>query len=263
MVSYPCMEDIKFSVSGVKKLLRNLKNYKTPGPDGIKTHVMKSLSSQHAPTVTMIYQQAYAVGDIPTDWRKANVVPAYKKGSKHDPSNYLPISLTCIACKLFEHIIASNIMKHANENNILYDLQHGFRERRSCETQLIEFTADIISNMQQGHQTDTIILDFSKAFDKVSHSRLLYKLQHYGITGKTNKVVSSFLSQLTQRVALEGEHSYEGQVVSGVPQGSVLGPCLFLFYINDITEGLESTVRLFSDDTILYLAITSPTDATR
>ncbi|KAK3106955.1 hypothetical protein FSP39_003887 [Pinctada imbricata] len=154
----------------------------------------------------------------------------------------------------------SNIMKHADTFNIMYPLQHGFRQRRSCETQLIEFIDDITVNLSEGKQTDTLIIDFSKAFDKVSHSLLLHKLDHYGIRGKTNDWIRSFLSERTQSVVVNGESSPSVDVQSGVPQGSVLGPCLFVFYINDMPAGINSTVRLFVDDTIAYLTISSDAD---
>jgi len=163
--------------------------------------------------------------------------------------------------KYVPSILVSSIMAHADNHNILNENQHGFRKYRSCETQLIEFTADIIANMEDGKQTDTILLDFSKAFDKVGHNNLLQKLKHYGIRGKTLNVIASFLSERTQRVVLEGVQSYEGKVISGVPQGSVLGPALFLFYINDIATEINSSIRLFADDTIMYLAVTSTNDA--
>ena len=148
-------------------------------------------------------------------------------------------------------------MCHADNNNILYDLQHGFRKKLSCETQLIEFIDDITNNLDNGQHTDCLIMDFSKAFDKVSHSLLTHKLQHYGITGKTNNWIKSFLCERTQRVLIEGEASDSIDVESGVPQGSVLGPSLFLFYINDMPENIKSTVRLFADDTIAYITVTS------
>ena len=129
-----------------------------------------------------------------------------------------------------------------------------FRDRRSCETQLLEFIQDVVTNMQNGLQTDVCVLDFSKAFDKVGHRRLLEKLRWYGINGQTNKWIESFLTDRTQAVVVEGKSSSKVPVLSGVPQGSVLGPCLFVYYINDIAEGLTSTTRLFADDTMIYMA---------
>ena len=127
----------------------------------------------------------------------ARVTPIYKKGTKSDPSNYRPISLTCIACKLLEHIIASNVMRHSNAYNILYNL-HGFREKRSCETQLLEFISDLTNNMQSGVQTDVLVMDFSKAFDKVSHKHLTAKLDYYGVRGRS--ILSGYrASCLTER----------------------------------------------------------------
>ena len=159
-----------------------------------------------------------------------------------------------------EHVVVSAIMTHSDKHNILYPLQHGFRKNRSCETQLLEFVDDVTKNMENSKQTDVLIMDFSKAFDKVSHNLLTHKLNYYGIQGKTNAWIQGFLSCRTQAVILEGETSGYVPVKSGVPQGSVLGPSLFLFYINDIPVGLNSTIRLFADDTIAYLVIKSNSD---
>ncbi|MCG7878229.1 MAG: reverse transcriptase family protein [Candidatus Thiodiazotropha endolucinida] len=192
------------------------------------------------------------------------MTPIYKKGDKTNPANYRPVSLTCICCKLLEHIICSNLMQHLNRNNILYPMQHGFREKRSCETQLIEFVHDIAFNMQKGIQNDVVVMDFAKAFDKVAHNRLLYKLSSYGVKGNTLGWIGSFLGGRSQRVVLEGKSSSSVPVLSGVPQGSVLGPILFLTYINDLPEYVtNSTVRLFADDTLLYLAIHNSSDCTK
>ena len=148
-------------------------------------------------------------------------------------------------------------MKHADKYNILYELQHGFRSKLSCETQLVEFINDVTKNLDNGKQTDCLIMDFSKAFDKVSHALLIHKLHHYGIRGKTNRWIKSFLSDRTQQVVVEGVQSNSINVESGVPQGSVLGPSLFIYYINDMPEDIQSTVRLFADDTIAYLTVTA------
>ena len=159
-----------------------------------------------------------------------------------------------------EHIVASQITDHLTENNILFQNQHGFRSKLSCDTQLLEFIQDMHSNLHLGQQIDAVVMDFSKAFDKVAHNRLLYKLDFYGITGLTKRWVADFLDGRSQRVVVEGEASEPRSVTSGVPQGSVIGPLLFLIFINDIPDGLSSQIRLFADDTIIYRPISSPDD---
>jgi hypothetical protein len=258
---YEPMQDITISQQGVLKLLTNLNIYKAPGPDNISPRVLKNLAPSISPILADIFTTSYESGEVPEDWKQANVSPIFKKGNKGDAANYRPISLTCVCCKIMEHIITSNIMKHAKNQNILYEFQHGFRDQRSCETQLLEFVHDIVCNMQQGKQTDVLVMDFSKAFDKVGHQRLLHKLHHYGIQGNTNNWIRGFLTGRSQTVVLDGENSYRADVLSGVPQGSVLGPCLFLFYINDMPNNTSSRIRLFADDTIAYLAINNTNDA--
>ena len=183
-----------------------------------------------------------------------------KKGPKSKAENYRPISLTCICCKVLEHIITSNIMSHLDKNNILFQNQHGFQSRVSCETQLIQFTQDLYNTLNEKGQTDVIVMDFSKAFDKVDHQRLLLKLHRLGINNKVISWIQSFLSNRSQSVVLDGEHSDSCPVLSGVPQGSVLGPCLFLMYINDMPDTIKSNIRLFADDTIMYLTISNQED---
>ena len=257
----PTMPDIEISVEGVLKLLKNLKPNKASGPDNIGPRVLKELADIIADPLTRIFRRSLRDGQVPRDWKHARVAPIFKKGQKYDPANYRPISLTCVTSKLMEHIICSNLMEHASQNNILYSLQHGFRERRSCETQLIEFVNDVVASMQDGLQTDVCVLDFSKAFDKVGHQRLLHKLEWYGVRGTTNQWIRSFLEGRTQSVVVEGAESDRVPVLSGVPQGSVLGPCLFLYYINDIALGLTSTTRLFADDTMIYMTVRNNSDA--
>ena len=173
----------------------------------------------------------------------------------------MPISLTCVLCKILEHIVASSLVKHFTELDIFYEMQHGFREKRSCEMQLIMLVDELAKNMQMGKHTDLILLDFSKAFDKVAYEKLLLKLHHYSIRGDTLKWIKDFLDNRKQAVVINGINSEKIPLSSGVPQGSVLGPILFLAYINDLPEQVESRVRLFADDTALYLAISSTTES--
>ena len=151
-------------------------------------------------------------------------------------------------------------MSHLDKHKLLQPNQHGFRSKLSCETQLIHFVQDISDSLNEKGQTDVIVMDFSKAFDKVDHSRLLLKLRRFGINSEVIRWIGSFLSSRTQRVVLEGEESDSCPVMSGVPQGSVLGPCLFLLYINDMPDMIGSNIRLFADDTIMYLTITNQSD---
>ena len=164
------MPEIHVTKNGVLKLLKALNISKAAGPDGIRPKVLKELSSQLAPILTLLFKASLHQQSLPDIWKHANVSPIYKKGDKTNPSNYRPVSLTCISCKLLEHIICSNLSQHLKRNNILYPLQHGFRDKPSCETQLIEFVHDIAYYMQEGTQNDVVVMDFAQAFDKVAHN---------------------------------------------------------------------------------------------
>ena len=163
-------------------------------------------------------------------------------------------------CKVMKHIVCSQIGRHLDDNNILHPNQHGFKKRLSCETQLISSIQDRVSSIDSKRQTDIILLDFSKAFGKVSHMDILYKIRHYGISGKTNSWISAFLSGRNQQVVVNNQSSQTATVISGVPQGTVLGPMLFLLYINDISDNVDSLMRLFADDSLVYRELCSPED---
>jgi len=255
------MSPINISVQGVDKLLNGLSPNKASGPDEISPRLLKELHTQVAPILTYIYQLSLDTGIVPDDWKHAVISPVYKKGDKSKASNYRPISLTCIASKILEHILVSNIMSHFDANTILSPKQHGFRSKHSCETQLIGFSQEIADSLDQGQQTDVIVMDFSKAFDKVDHHKLVHKLKCLGVESKVTSWIQSFLRNRSQQVLVEGKCSDRLPVLSGVPQGSVLGPCLFLAYINDLPDSIRSRVRLFADDTIVYLVIRSSSSA--
>ena len=257
----PPMPKIDIDNAGVCKLLRQLNPQKASGPDLLSSRILKDLSTECAPFLTLIFRRCLETGEIPDIWKTATVTAIFKKGERYKASNYRPVSLTCICCKTFEHILVSMIMKHLEKHKILTDTQHGFRARRSCETQLLTLVDELAKGLDKRKQLDLAVLDFSKAFDRVPHERLLRKLDHYGIRGKTLSCIRSFLSGRSQRVVVDGATSEAVPVVSGVPQGSVLGPILFLLFINDLPKCVKSKVRLFADDCIVYRQIDNVSDA--
>ncbi len=252
--------DIHIGTQGVLKLLKNIKAHKATGPDGIPGRFLKEYAEELTTMMTTIFQASIHQGQVPSDWKAASIVPIFKKGDKHQASNYRPVSLTSIACKLLEHIIHSHIMKYFNINNILTDNQHSFRSKRSCESQLIITINDIAKGLEAGNQVDIVLLDFSKAFDKVPHQRLYHKLNYYGVRNNILSWITDFLSNRTQTVLLDGNKSSTAEVTSGVPQGTVLGPLLFLTFINDLPEETSSDARLFADDCLLYREIKTSAD---
>jgi hypothetical protein len=260
---YPSMPKIQVQRKGVEKLLQNINSNKAAGPDKLPDRVLKEMASEISTVLTHIFNQSLATGQLPKDWIQANIVPVYKKGDKTRAENYRTVSLTSIACKLLEHIVVSGVLKHTDKYKILSVFQHGFRSGHSCETQVLLTAHDLAAAHNRKSQVDMAILDFSKAFDKVPHERLLQKLYHYGIRGNTLAWMRSFLTLRTQSVTIEGEKSSPARVASGVPQGTVLGPMLFLLYINDLPDNIMSRVRLFADDCVLYREIHDPSDAVK
>jgi len=257
---YPTMPDVVISCHGVQNLLESLDPNKASGPDNIPTRILKLCAKEIAPILTVIFIQSLTSGHIPNDWLKANITPVFKKGDKSDANNYRPISLTAVCCKILEHILYHHITEHLNTYNVLINQQFGFRAGHSCEAQLISVVEDIQMAMDSSHQVDIIFIDFRKAFDTVPHHRLLNKLSHYGIQGRTHNWLRVWLTQRIQRVVINGYESDFVKVQSGVPQGTVLGPLMFLLYINDINLNITSQLRLFADDCILYRIINSQHD---
>jgi len=257
---YTTIADIEITTQGVYNLLQNLDTHKSPGPDGIHGHFLKATATEIAPVLTHLFQHSLSEGTLPSTWKQAYVSPIFKKGNKTDPGNYRPVSLTSIVCKTMEHVICSQMMRHLESNNILAENQFGFRSNHSCESQLLITIDDFAKALDNKLQVDVGILDFSKAFDKVSHPRLLHKLNYYGIQGNMSNWLKAFLSDRTQQVMVNGSLSSQCNVTSGVPQGSVLGPVLFLVYINDIVADIRSQIRLFADDCLIYRTIRSHED---
>ena len=186
--------------------------------------------------------------------------PIFKKGNKLQAGNYRPVSLTSVVCKIFEHFIRDGLTKHLIENKLLSDQQYGFTKGRSCVTQLLTTINDWINFQKEKQPVDVIYLDLQKAFDKVPHRRLLSKLQGYGIEGNLFKWIEDFLSKRSQFVSIGKESSPSADVTSGVPQGSVLGPTLFIYFINDMPDVVHSLIKIFADDTKIYRPIVNNDD---
>ena len=252
---YPPAGTLQIVESGVLKLLKRINASKSNGPDNIPNRVLKECAESIAPILTKIFQRSVDTGVVPETWRNANISCAFKKGDRHLAENYRPISLTSVCCKLLEHIICKHMLNHFDIYRILTDLNHGFRAGYSCETQLVTTVNDFYNQYDSGKQVDAAVLDFSKAFDTVPHRALLVKLERYGIRGHLLDWIAEFLCNRKMRVVVDGETSDETDVKSGVPQGTVLGPLLFLVHINDLPDCVKSQVRLFADDCLLYRTI--------
>ena len=176
------------------------------------------------------------------------------------PENYCPVSLTCVSCKLFKHILCRHIRNHLDRHGILTPLNHGFRTKHSCETQLLLTLQDLMTYRDKKHQIDIAVLDFSKALDTVPHDRMLGKLEFYGITGQVLNWTAAFFKNSVQRVVVDDRQSRSATVDSGVPQGTVLGSLLFLLNIYDLPSVVDSQVWLFADDCLVYRPICSEAD---
>jgi len=257
------LDSIIINETDVTRSINKLRSNSSCGPDSLPPVLFKRLKFCLSYPLTLIYNQLISVGAVPEEWLSAHVTPVFKRGQSGDISNYRPISLTCVPSKILERIIANKILDHLYLNNILCKAQHGFVRRRSTCTNLLESLDDWTLCIQTRQQVSVVYIDFSKAFDVVSHNKLIARLYSYGVRGSVLLWIKNFLSNRTQQTRVEVSLSDVVSLLSGVVQGSGIGPVLFLTYINELANILESYgvhVKLFADDVKLYLQITNEAD---
>ena len=244
----------------ISNILLDLKVNKAHGPDDISIKMIKLCGNDLCIPLKLIFNNILETGIFPNQWKKANVTPVHKKDSKQLIKNYRPISLLPIFAKVFEKIIFMHLYNHLIKNNLITKNQSGFRPGDSVTNQLIYLVHEISKsfNCDESLEVRSVYLDMSKAFDKVWHKGLLFKLEQNGVTGKLLEFFKNYLNNREQRVALNGLFSDWGTIKSGVPQGSVLGPLLFLVYINDLEKGIKSSIKFFADDTSLFSIVRDP-----
>ena len=243
------VEEIVFSEDLVSEEIESLPCRASPGPDSISNRFLLQCVDVLAKPLAILFAKSFSSGQLPEDWKSAVVSPIHKAGTRLLADNFRPVSLTSSVCKLMERFVRKSIVAHLLSNRLLNVSQFGFIQGRSCELQLIKYLDFLTRIVDDGDSADVIYLDFRKAFDRVPHRRLLEKLSAYGIQGNHLAWISSFLLARTQTVCVNGAFSDPCAVKSGVPQGSVIGPVLFLLFIDDIDESISGNVLKFADDT--------------
>ena len=244
----------------VREKLQELNPGKTPGPDGWHPVFLKNISDLVTLPLSILFQKSFKEGVVPSQWLKACITAIHKKGAKNLFENYRPVSITSIICKLMESIVRDKIVTHMERNNLFSKKQHGFVPLRNCMTNLLTCMEKWTDMIEKRLPIDIIYTDFAKAFDRVPHQRLLKKMKNMGIIGKTQSWIQAFLSERSQCVRVANEFSSWTRVKSGIPQGSVLGPTLFVIFINDMPDILENTCQLFADDAKIFRSVRSQED---
>ena len=254
------LDRILISEDEIITLIRSLNIQKANGPDEISAHMLLICDDTIVTPLKIIFENIIATGIYPDLWKSANITPIHKKSDKQLIKNYRPISLLPICSKMFEKIIFNQLYSYFNENHLITNNQSGFRSGDSTTNQLIARVNEIHKSFdnRSSYEVRSVFLDISKAFDKVWHEGLIFKLKQNGICGSLIHLLNNYLTDRKQKVVLNGSSSNFFPIKSGVPQGSVLGPLLFLIYINDLEEHIQSRIKFFADDTMLFSVVHDP-----
>ena len=247
------LSSIKATENEIYDLIKSLDTNKATGPDGVSPRLLKEADLAIVPSLSKLINKSLEESKTPILWKKANVLPLFKKGSKADVNNYRPVSILCCPSKILEKFIFKHIYNYFRDNDLLTPHQSGFQTGDSTVHQLSYLYHKFCEALDQKKEVRLVFCDISKAFDKVWHDGIIFKLRKLGIKGALLSWFHDYLSNRQQRVIVRGQNSIWGVLKAGVPQGSVLGPLLFLVYINDIVEGLNCQIKLFADDTTLYV----------
>ena len=255
------MNNITITEEDVSDILKTLDTSKASGPDFVSPRLLKEGKWSLARQLATLFNNSLHSSIFPSSWKLANIIPVFKKGDKSETSNYRPISLLSCIGKVFERCVFKYLHNYIITNILITSYQSGFTPKDSAVNQLINICNTFAKAVDEGKEIRVISCDISKALDRVWHRGLLFKLRRMGISGPLLDWFQSYLSQRFQRVATEGCASEFLEIKAGVPQGSIIGPLLFLIYINDIVDEIETNIRLFADDTTLHLVVDNPTRA--
>ena len=254
------LDEIEFTPTCIEKALAELDPYAGAPPDDIPAVILSKCRKQLAYPLWLLWTRSFNDGVVPTCLKRQQITPVFKKGSKMVAKNYRPVALTSHLIKTFERVVRNKVVEHLEGHSLFNDGQHGFRKNRSCLTQLLSHYDKIMRDLNDGAEVDVVYLDMEKAFDKVDIPILLAKLERYGVRGRLLRWIKDFLTGRVQSVVVDGMQSRPELVISGVPQGTVLGPLLFLVYMIDIESLLAGTVLTFADDSKLRKAIRKLSD---
>jgi hypothetical protein len=248
------LNDVTFDIPDIIKILKKLKTNSAAGPDNLPPIFYNKTAHNIAYPLKQLFRTFIDSRTLPQEWKNSIITPKFKKGLSTDPANYRPIALTCSACKVLESLITSSLIQFLTDHNLISPSQHGFLKKHSTTTNLLSSLRDWTISLSNHKSTHICYIDFQRAFDTISHTKLIQKLTSYGVSGNLLFWIKSFLTNRYQCVRINSSQSSNLPVISGIPQGSVLGPILFNIFINDISDNFSDDVRtqLFADDLKLY-----------